>query len=210
MPAAIIMAFMWAPPAEILGESSRIIYFHVPLAWVSVVSFVLAGIWSIIYLREKEREESHLPLKAHNSVIIGLFFTTLTIITGSIWAKISWGTYWNWDPRETSIVILLLIYLAYLSLHTSIRERNTRNRISASYLIFAMATVPFFIFIVPRVYSSLHPDTIINAEKQVHLEGEMTVTLIVSIVSFTLLFTHILSLMNRYKITKQRLRGDEE
>ena len=116
MPVAIILAFMWAPSAEILGDFSRIIYFHVPLAWVSVIAFLVSGILSIIHLCDKNREISRLDEKSYNSAAIGLVFAVMTVITGSIWAKLSWGSYWNWDPRETSILILLLIYIAYFSL----------------------------------------------------------------------------------------------
>ena len=207
MPVVIYMSFMWAPPAAILGDASRIIYFHVPVAWVSVAAFIVAGLNSIILLLSKngaaERE-----YMAYNSAVAGMVFTILTVITGSIWAKISWGSYWNWDPRETSIVVLMLIYIAYLSLYSALKENPNRGRISAVYLIIAMITMPFLVFIIPRIYPSLHPDTIINQEKKIHLEAAMRVTLFTSIITFTLLYGYIYRIMNR--ITCLEIKAEEK
>lgn len=208
MPLTIILAFMWAPPAEILGEASRIIYFHVPLAWVSALAFFISGILSVIYLWDKEKKYRLLELKANNSARIGLIFTSLTIITGSIWSKISWGAYWNWDPRQTSVMLLLLIYLAYFSLRAALSGNPSTGKLTSSYLIIAMMSVPFLIFVVPRVYVSLHPDPIINMNINISLDEKMKVTLLVSVVSFTLLFFYLFSIAN--KIEKIRSGIEEE
>ena len=207
MPATIVMAFLWAPPAELLGDSSRIMYFHVPLAWVSVLAFIVSGIFSIVYLADKKRRFSGLDEKSYNSAVIGLVFTVLTVITGSIWAKISWGVFWNWDPRETSIIIVLIIYIAYFSLQGALAGNQNRGKIGSSYLVLAMITLPFFAFLVPRIYPSLHPDPIINANRKVYLDSSMRVTLLVAILSFSLLYGYILTLMNRIANLKKRIGG---
>ncbi len=207
MPVVIYMSFMWAPPAAILGDASRIIYFHVPVAWVSVLAFIVAGVQSVIFLisNKNRREREYM---AFNSASAGMVFIILALITGSIWAKLSWGSYWNWDPRETSIVLLMLIYIAYLSLHSSLKNNPNRGSISAVYLIIAMITMPFLVFIIPRLYPSLHPDTIINQEKKIHLEAAMRITLFSSIVTFTLLYGYIYRLMNR--ITSLEIKLEEK
>lgn len=207
MPATIVMAFLWAPPAELLGDSSRIMYFHVPLAWVSLLAFIVSGIFSIVYLADKKRRFSGLDEKSYNSAVIGLVFTLLTVITGSIWAKISWGVFWNWDPRETSIIIVLIIYIAYFSLQGALAGNQNRGKIGSSYLVLAMITLPFFAFLVPRIYPSLHPDPIINADRKVYLDSSMRVTLLVAILSFSLLYGYILTLMNRIANLKKRIGG---
>ena len=207
MPVVIYMAFIWAPPAAILGEASRILYFHVPVAWVSVVAFIVAGIQSIMLLTSDKKRDVR-EYMAYNAALSGMFFTIITVITGSVWAKLSWGSYWNWDPRETSIVVLMLIYIAYLSLYSSLKENPNRGGISAVYLIIAMVTMPFLVFIIPRIYPSLHPDTIINQEKKIHLETVMRATLFTSIVTFTLLYGYIYRLMNR--ITSLELKSEEK
>jgi len=204
MPAAIVLAFVMDPPSAILGETSRIIYFHVPIAWVSVLAFVFSGIASSIYLADKKNRFSGLEDKAHASAAIGIVFCILTVITGSMWAKLSWGSFWNWDPRETSIVVLLLVYFAYFSLHAALEHNGNRGRICSSYLIFAMTMMPLFVFIIPRIYPSLHPETIINANRTIHLDNEMRITLLISVAAFTMLYFYLLDLMNRLSGLEKR------
>jgi heme exporter protein C len=207
MPISIVMSLVWVPTAEFLGESSRILYFHVPLAFLSVLSFVIAGYQSLITLitndKMKERE-----YKAYNAAFAGIFFTILTLITGSIWAKISWGSYWNWDPRESSIVYLMLIYISYFCLYAVLKDNENRYRISSVYLIIAMIVMPFFVFIIPRMYHSLHPNTVINSEGKVHLESAMRFTLFISITIFTLLYVYIYNIMNR--ISALEIKAEEK
>ena len=90
-----------------LGEKAKIIFFHVPAAWLSVLAFLMAMIYGIRYLRNKNLDED---AKSAAALQLGMMFCVLATITGSIWAKFNWGSFWNWDPRETSIFILLLIY----------------------------------------------------------------------------------------------------
>ncbi len=197
MPVSIILAFLYAPSAEILGHTSRILYFHVPCAWVSVLAFIVSGIYAIIFLLDKNKKIHFPEEKAYNSARIGMLFTILTVITGSLWAKLTWGSFWNWDPRETSIVILLLIYTSYFSLRSSVIEEDKRAGISSVYLILAMFTVPFFIFIIPRLYPSLHPDPILNADRKIHLDYKMKTAFIVSVIAFTFLYAYLFNISNR-------------
>ena len=213
MPVVIVLAFIWAPPAESLGETARLIFFHVPVAWSSFFAFVIAGMYSIAYLFDKEKKFRGLDEKAYNSAVIGFVFTVLAVISGSIWAKMTWGTFWNWDPRETSIVIVLLIYIAYFSLQAAMAGNENRGKIGSSYLIVAMVMMPFFIFIVPRIYLSLHPNTIINAQRKILMDSRMLITLLTSIATFTLLYFYIFQLMNRLAAIKIRIEDalhDEE
>lgn len=205
MPAVFLMALIWAPPAEFLGEASRILYFHVPVAWLSVISFIIAGYYSIRILLSEENIEER-EFRSYNAAYAGIVFTVITVITGSIWAKISWGSYWNWDPRETSIVILMLIYTSYFSLYSALKDNVNRTRISSVYLLIAMITMPFFVFIIPRIYPSLHPDTIINAERKVHLDSAMRLTLFISTVVFTVFYGYLFSIMNRISSVELKLQ----
>lgn len=207
---SIFLSFLWAPPAAILGESSKMLFFHVPLAWVSVLAFLSSGILSIIYLADKRRRFSLLDEKSHNSVILGTLFTVLATITGAFWSKLSWGMYWNWDPRQTSIVVLILIYIAYFSLRSSLQHNPNRGRITAVYLILALLTVPFFVFIIPRVYPSLHPDPIINPERKIHIDEKMRIALLFSLISFTLLYFYLLTVLNRVSRIVARIEEADE
>ena len=116
MPATVVMAFLYAPAADVHGETGRLLFFHVPLAWIAALAFAVAGAFSIAHLADRKGRFAHLDARARHSASVGLAATVLATATGSVWAKMSWGSYWNWDPRETSIVILMLIYIAYFSL----------------------------------------------------------------------------------------------
>lgn len=197
MPAAVIMAFCYAPAAAVLGETSRLLYFHVPLAWISVMAFTVSGAAAVLFLADKKGRFPRLEDSFHNSASLGMLAAVLATASGSVWAKLMWGSYWNWDPRQTSIVILLLIYSAYFSLRSTLAGKHARGRLSAAYLIIAMTVMPFFVFVVPRVFPSLHPDPVINPDMKIHLEAEMKLTLIVSVVAFSLLYFYLLEILNR-------------
>jgi heme exporter protein C len=137
-----------------LGEKIKIMNFHVPVAWLCVVAYIVSMIFSIKYLKSRNMDHD---LVAYSSAAIGTIFTILATVTGMIWAKFNWGSYWNWDPREVSIFVLLLIYAAYFTLRSSIENEETKAKLSSVYSILATFTVPFFIFILPRITSGLHP-----------------------------------------------------
>ena len=202
MPALFYMALVRVPPAMGLGNASRILYFHVPVAWSSVLAFLASGYYSIRFLRNSEPRHE---LCAYNAAYSGLVYSIITVISGSIWAHISWNSWWNWDPRETSAVILLLIYTAYISLYSSLKERPDRGRISAVYLVIAAAVMPFFVFIIPRIYRGLHPDMLFDSGTTFDLEPSMRITLFLSIAVFTLLYLFILSLMNRASVLEKTI-----
>lgn len=145
------------PYIQGLGEKAKIILFHVPTAWLSVVAFLMAMVYGIKYLRKSNLDDD---AKSHAALQIGMVFTILATITGSIWAKFSWGSFWHWDPRETSIFILLLIYGSLFALRSAVENDDKRARLSAVYSIIAFLTVPFFIFIMPRIMIGLHPGSL--------------------------------------------------
>lgn len=180
-----LAAFLWAPLAEGLGEYTRILYFHVPSAWITVLAFLINAIFSIMYLKKRDIK---LDLIAESAGQMGFLFCVLATVTGSVWAKMSWGSFWNWDPRETSIFILLLIYAAYFALRSAIDQPDRRAALSSVYSILAFVTVPFFVFIVPRIYSSLHPDPLVNTQGKIHMESKMLTTFLSSMFGYTVLF----------------------
>ena len=184
-------AFIYAPLAKGLKEYTRVLYFHVPMAWITVVAFLLGALFSILYLRKRRVLYDSYAEIANQ---LGLLFAILATITGSIWAKVSWGAFWNWDPRETSIFILLLIYAAYFALRSAIEQPQQKAALSAVYNILAFVTVPFFVFIVPRIYSSLHPDPIINTEGKMHMNGKMLLVFLSSLAGHTVIFFWILKM----------------
>lgn len=177
-----------------LEEKARILFFHVPLAWTSVVGFIVSVVFAIRYLSKKNIEDDH---RSSAAAGLGLLFCVLTTVTGSIWAKFSWGSFWNWDPRETSIFVLLLIYAAYFALRSSVPEDGKRATLSAVYAIIAGVTMPFLIFVMPRIIASLHPDPIINTQGKVNMNPTMLIVFLSSLAGFTGLFFWIYSLKLR-------------
>jgi heme exporter protein C len=207
MAGVIVLSFITPAPQKQIGEASRIFYYHIPMAWTCVIAFGITMIYSIRYLRKRNIVEDD---KAAESARLGLIFCALAMITGSVFAKATWGSFWNWDPRETSIFILLLIYGAYFALRGAVEGEEKRAALAAVYAIFAFITVPFLIFVVPRVMPSLHPsDSVLNQ----NLEFTMGVTVrwifISSLVVFLLLYLWMFSLSRRVS-TIRRLQMERE
>jgi heme exporter protein C len=187
----ILGAFLYAPTAKGLGETTRVLFFHVPCAWIATLSFLVSAVYSIRYLKNRNLK---LDLKASSAAQIGLVFTVLATITGSIWANAIWHSYWNWDPRESSIFILLLIYAAYFALRSAVEEKHQKARLSSVYSVLAFVTVPFLIFVVPRIVESLHPDPLINAQGKIEMDSRMSLVFFGSFIGFTVLFFWMLYL----------------
>ena len=183
-----------------LEDKARILFFHVPMSWVTVVAFMVSMIYGIRYLAKKNLDDD---VKSVSSASLGLMFCLLATVTGSIWAKFNWGSFWNWDPRETSIFMLLLIYGAYFALRSALDVEEKRATLSAVYSIIAGVTVPFFIFIMPRIVASLHPEPIVNAQGKVHMNSTMLTVFLSSLAGFTALYWWMFTL----KVRTQRLEN---
>lgn len=192
--ACIVLAFLWAPLVPVLGETTRVLYFHIPSAWVTVLALAWSMGASVRYLKSRDlRFDDH----AGTAAELGLLFCIGATVTGALWAKAMWGAYWNWDPRETSIFFLLILYVAYLALRSTIEEPRKRARLSAIYSVAAFVAVPFLMFVVPRLYDTLHPDPIINARGKVDMDPRIRIVFLSMLVGFTGLFYWLLSLRVR-------------
>jgi heme exporter protein C len=196
MSLVIAGAFLYAPLAEgFIGESSRILFFHVPMAWASFIGFIAAAVWSGRYLFGR-RDPRH-DRAAAAAIELGLVFGVLATVTGAVWARIMWGAYWNWDPRQISILISLLFYGAYLALRAAVDDAQTRGRLSAAYALLGIVVTPFLFWIMPRLTYSLHPEPVVNAEGKVEMEARMQHVLYASGIGFTALFFWIHNLQCR-------------
>ena len=188
-------AFLWPEPAQgFIGESSRIVFFHVPCAMVGALAFVVAAFYSLAYLRERNPERDDVALA---SVRLGLLFAVLTIVTGSIFSRIMWGAYWNWDPRQSSYLLLIFLYAAYLFLRAAIDDPERKARLAASYALFAVIPMFFLVFVAPRITTSLHPQTVINPEGKILMDTPTRVVFFGSLAGFTGLFLWMLRLEAR-------------
>ncbi len=208
MAAVIAGAFLWVEPAEgFIGESSRIVFFHVPCAWTAALAFLVAAAYSLVYLvRRDERSDA----VAQAAVRLGLLFAILTLVTGSIFAKIMWGAYWNWDPRQSSYLLLIFLYSAYLFLRAAIDDPERRARIGAAYALFAAVLMPFLVFVVPRVTESLHPQNVINREGRILMDSPTKTIFFAGLLGFTGIFLWLLELETRLAALRRRPTGSGE
>ena len=177
IPVAIGMVFFYAPLEKTMGSVQKIFYFHLPLAFSAFLSFFVAFIAGIMYLRTR-RQIWDARLAA--SVEIGVVLTTLVLITGSLWGKPIWNTYWTWDPRLTTSLILWFIFASCLILRSAVEEEGKRATYSAVMAIVGFVDVPI-VFLSARLWRSIHP-TVIRSDS-VGLESSMLITLLACMVA---------------------------
>lgn len=188
--AAIIAAIIFlVPPIKGLGEVAKIIFFHVPTAWVSVVAFLASAFFAAKFLRTFNFSFDRLSERAAR---LGFIFVLMSTISGAIFSKLTWGAYWNWDPRQTTIFILILIYGAYLTLRAAVADEKVRAKVSAVYSMLSVLTVPFLVFILPRMYFSLHPEPVLNTSGRVEMDSIVLIVLIAAVVDATLIFVQLM------------------
>lgn len=209
---SIWAALLFAPRAQwpgprgtVLGEVQRIFYFHVPLAWMMFFTFGLAAWWSFRYLATRDLR---FDLKAASAVEVGLLFSVLAIVTGSLWAKPAWGVYWTWDPRLTTILLLFLGYVAYALLRSTLDDPERRARLSAVVGLVVFLNVPLTYFSV-RLWRSLHPIVFLEKKGAVNVSPPMLATLLVNLVFFTSLGLFLIRLRERVGRMEQALELEE-
>ena len=183
--ASLGAVFFIVPPAEGLGNYVRIAFFHIPTAWVAVVAFLGAAYWGARYLKTRELRYD---AKSARSAILGLIFTLMATVSGAVFSKLTWGAYWNWDPRQTTIFVLLLIYAAYVTLRMTMRDERARASSSAVYALFSFIAVPFLVFVLPRMFFSLHPSPVLNETGRIDMDAVMLGTLVLALIDMTLIY----------------------
>ncbi|WP_228441596.1 cytochrome c biogenesis protein [Novibacillus thermophilus] len=183
----LYMVFLYAPTEKFMGDVQRLMYFHIPSAFSAFAAFALVFVMGIVYLVTKKRTWD---LIAVSSAEIGVLFTTLTLITGSIWARPVWNAWWVWDdPRLVTTLILWFMYIAYLLIRSSIAEDTRRRKFASVFGIIAFIDVPIVYFSV-LWWRTIHPKVI--DETGIHMPPEMTQTLFVGIIAFLLLYAMLL------------------
>lgn len=189
-----------------LGENAKIIFFHVPTAWITVLAFLMSTIYGIKYLRKKDLDDD---ARAYTAALLGMIFCILATVTGAVWSKFAWGSFWSWDPRQTSIFALMLIYGALFALRSAIEQDEKRAVLSSVYSIIAFVTVPFFIFIMPRIMKGLHPgsadDTTSGPVVNFKMDSNMYLVFVLSMVGFTILYFWMWRVGYRTQILKDKL-----
>ena len=182
MVAALYMVFIYVPTDKNTGVIQRIFYFHVPLAWIGFLAFLVVFVCSILYLMKRDIKWDTI---ASASAEVGVVFTSLVLITGSVWAKAAWGVWWTWDARLTATLVLWFTYLAYLLVRHYTTEDSQRARLGAVLGIVGFIDVPIVALAV-MLWRTQHPGAIIF---EGGLVPSMLFTLIVCIVAFTVLYS---------------------
>ena len=136
---ALSFALIFSPPDYLQGDSVRIMYVHVPAAWISLASFTCIAILSILNFIFKIK---NFKLIAKSIAPIGLMFTCIAIVTGSIWGQPTWGTFWVWDARITSMVVMALFYCLFIAIHKFFNEDDKANKISSVIAIIGLINIP--------------------------------------------------------------------
>jgi len=189
---AVGMVFFYAPLEAVMGQVQRVFYFHVANAWVGMLGFMVAAIAGIAFLRKGYRKWDIVGLAA---IEISFVFFFTAIVSGSIWARGSWGTWWTWDPRLTTAAICELVYAAYFLLRQGIEDPDRRARFGAVYAILSFISVPLT-FISIRIFRTIHPVIIgsgaAGAEGSFEMSSKMLLTFIFSLVTFSFIFADLL------------------
>ncbi len=205
--AAAAMVFFYAPVEAVMGLVQKVFYFHVSSAWIGMLSFGVAAVVGVFYLINKKMI---LDLVAVAAVEIGIAFTLITIITGSIWARPIWNTWWTWDPRLTTVTIMELIYFAYMMLRAGIEEPERRARFGAVYAIIGFISVPLTFFSI-RLFRTIHPVVIGGSDPSATGSFDMTPRMLQTFMFSLFVFTvgYLDLLWHRYRLGKLATRVEE-
>jgi heme exporter protein C len=190
--AAVGAVFFYAPLEAVMGQVQRVFYFHVANAWVGMLGFMVAAVAGIVYLRKGDRKWDIVGLAA---IEISFVFFFTAIVSGSIWARGTWGTWWTWDPRLTTAAICELVYAAYFMLRAGIEDPDRRARFGAVYAIISFISVPLT-FISIRIFRTIHPVIIgssgAGAEGSFDMTAKMLQTFMFSLLTFSFIFADLL------------------
>lgn len=200
MAAATYMSLFYAPTETVMGHIQRIFYFHMGTVLVATIAFTVVFVSSILFLVKKTRKWD---IIAYSSAEIGVIFITLTIVSGSIWAKPVWGTWWTWDPQLTTTFILWILYIVYLILRSSAGNSEKRARLSAVFAIIAYIDLPL-VYISARVMRGISP--VVFGPGGGGIDPRMLDTLLVTFAGFLFLFTVLL--IERIRIENLQLKLD--
>jgi len=192
VPLAILAVFFWVPTDAGLGLSQRIFYFQFPCATTSFAAFAGAGIAGLLHLRSGRSAYDH---ASHAAVVTGMAFATLVLITGSIWARTAWGTWWTWDARLTTFLVLWLVFASYLTLRALGRDNHMMPRYAAVLATVGALNIPL-VMMATRLWRTIHPQVIRNPEGGID-DSRMIAALVLSFVAVFSLFFWLWAVRSR-------------
>jgi len=195
------------PRLNILNETIRALYFHVPMWFGMVLLFLISFVYSILYLNKPSFD---LDVKSVEFANVGLIFGILGMITGMLWANYTWGTPWHGDPKQNGAAVALLVYLAYFILRGSVQNEEQKARLSAVYNIFAFAAMIPLIFIIPRMTSSMHPGSGGNPGFNMYdLDSKMRLVFYPAVIGWFLVGVWIVLLRVKIRILEEKILNFE-
>ncbi len=189
-----------------MGEVQRVFYFHVAAGWVGALAFVVAAVAGGIYLARGDRRWDRVGLA---SVEIGIVFTLINIVSGSIWARPIWNTWWTWDPRLVTATVMELIYIAYVMLRQGLEDPDRRARFGAVYAIVGFVSVPLT-FLSIRIWRTIHPVVIGSGDPTAEGTFDMTPKMLQAFMFSLLTFTFIYATLLWHRIRLERLSESVE
>ena len=185
------LALVFAPTELVMGDVQRVFYFHIGTAWTALLGFILAAVFSVVYLIKKDLKWDRYQVAA---IEVSLVFFFITIVLGSIWARPAWNTWWTWDPRLTTAAVTELIYIAYFMLRQGIDDPDRRARFGAVYALVGGISAPITFFAI-RLFRTIHPVVVggANAEAQggFAMSGDMKVAFFFALFAFTVIFVDL-------------------
>ncbi|MBI2867325.1 MAG: cytochrome c biogenesis protein CcsA [Chloroflexi bacterium] len=182
---SLYLALVWAPNELTMGQVYRIMYIHVPVSWVAFLAFFVVFVASLVHLWKRDLRSD---VVAQSAAELGVLFTTLSLVTGAIWGKPTWGVWWTWDPRLTSTLLLWMIYVGYLMVRTYAAEGQA-SRFAAVVGIIGFVDVPIVYFSI-WWWQNIHPEAVVRGT-DINMSWEMSLTLFLSVLAFTLLYVYL-------------------
>jgi heme exporter protein C len=201
-----VLGLVVAPPDAIQGDAQRLMYVHVPAAWIAYLAYGVTSLASLLYLWRRTRSQAW-DTVAGASAELGVLFTGLTLVLGSLWGRPVWGVWWAWDARLVTTAVLFFLYLGYLALRRVPSDPEVRARRCAIAALVAFVDVPVVHFSV-NWWRTLHQQaTVFNPDLNPEIDGTMAWTLLWGVFAFTLAYLYLLE--RRYRVAVEEERLDE-
>jgi heme exporter protein C len=204
--ATYVRAIVFTPVERLQGPAQKIFYIHAPSAWVAFLAFGVVALAGAMYLWLKDERLDRI---AESSAEVGVIFTTAVLLTGPMWGKPVWGTWWTWDARLTLTLFLWFVYVGYLVMRGALDDRAQRARFSAVLGILGSLLIPF-IHLSVYLFRTLHPEPIVLKASAPSLPGEMLTTLLIAFLSFTLLYLALVRARYRLGVLRDHAALAEE
>lgn len=201
-----VRAMAFTPAERLQGLAQKIFYIHLPSALMAFLAFFVVAVAGGMYLWLRDER---LDRVAESSAEVGVMFTTIVLVTGPLWGKPVWGTWWTWDARLTLTLFLWFIYVGYLVLRGALDDRAERARFSAVLGILGSLLIPF-IHLSVYMFRTLHPQPIVLKPGAPSLPGEMLITLMIAFASFTMLYVGLVRARYRLGVLRDHDTSDVE